>query len=121
MIPMLGYKEMSIEEALREYLEPTENPDQDVTADFESLPPQIRPIVDAADASYVTYVSPSSLRLSLESHVAAEGESGLEREHLRDLHPELYYNFWWYCARFSLPLPLPVCNSPKHYCTLVAW
>ena len=28
--------------------------------------------------------------------------------------PQTFYNFWWYCARFSLPLPLPVTVVDGH-------
>jgi hypothetical protein len=127
LIPMLGYKEISVEEALKTSNEPRQAKahDSEGLADFDTMPPQIGPIVDTTDASYVTYISPASLRLSLERHIAEHGEAALEREHLRAVDPELYYNFWWYCTRFSLPLPLPVAikedKKPKHYCTFAAW
>lgn len=140
---MLGCKELTIDQAL-------EDPDGDgeesglphpgsaqIEADFATLPPQIGPVVDDTDASYVTYISPAALRSSLERHVDERGEEVLERDNLRAIDPELFYNFLWYCARFSLPLPLPVSSStstssslgspmsndgtPKHICALAAW
>jgi hypothetical protein len=127
---MLGFKEMSVAQALKGF----ESPPQVVksegasVADFDELPPQIGPSLetpDVPDASYVTYISPSSLRLSLERHIEEHGEEVLEREHLKAIDPELFYNFWWYCARFSLPLPLPTAISddkqPLHCCAFAAW
>lgn len=126
LIPMLGYKELSIDEALVGPEEPTTSrPDGTEIADFANLPPQIGPVVDDTDASYVTYVSPASMRSSLERHIEEQGEAVLERENLKAIDPELFYNLWWYCARFSLPLPLPVSmvegKDSKHYCAIAAW
>ena len=46
----------------------------------------------------------------------------MERDRLREFDPEVFYNLWWYSARFSLPLPLPTSNNDNtHYCALVAW
>lgn len=65
IIPMLGYREMSVEEALD--LQEPENPQNNGDADFASLPPQVGPYIDPGKnkASFVTYVSPAALRLSL--------------------------------------------------------
>lgn len=64
IIPMLGYREMSIEEAL-ELKEPS--PQNINDADFAGLPPQLGPYIDPGKnkASFVTYISPATLRLSL--------------------------------------------------------
>jgi len=64
IIPMLGYREMSVQEAL-ELKEPSSLNIND--ADFASLPPQVGPYIDPGKnkASFVTYISPASLRLSL--------------------------------------------------------
>jgi hypothetical protein len=126
LVPMLGYKDMSVDEAMQEANKPPKATAMSSEgADFNDLPPQIGPVLDTTDASYVTYVSPASLRLSLERHVTEHGEAVLERERLKAIDPELFYNFWWYCARFSLPLPLPVSiadgRDPSHYCTFAAW
>ena len=74
IIPMLGYREMSVEEALD--LNEPENPQINDDADFASLPPQVGPYIDPGKnkASFVTYVSPATLRLSFgesASHVGA--------------------------------------------------
>ena len=49
----------------------------------------------------------------------------LKRERLLEADPCVFYNLWWYSARFSLPLPLPTepesTESPSHLCALVAW
>lgn len=124
-------------------------------ADFSELPPQLRPFIESggstehtADNSedkashgsgFVTYLSPAEMRESMERYVEEWGEKVLERETLRRLSPELFFNLWWYCARFSLPLPLCIAplnqqslpeergphtpkNQPvKHYCAFAAW
>lgn len=120
---------MSVAQALKgfESPPPVVKSESASVADFDDLPPQIGPVLEAPDASYVTYISPSSLRLSLERHIEEHGEEVLEREHLKAIDPELFYNFWWYCARFSLPLPLPTSISisgdkqPIHCCAFAAW
>jgi hypothetical protein len=69
---------------------------------------------------------PSSLGDGLEHAVDHHGEGILEREKLRELYPELFINLWWFCARFQLPLPLPVAvddhNNPNNnYFAVAAW
>jgi len=106
-------------------------------ADYLDLPPQLRPfpgnnVAKDGKSNLVTYLSPSSMRLLLEQYVEDHGEDILERETLRKLDPRLYYNLWWYCARFSLPLPLmiassessgggPTPNAAVHLSAFVAW
>ena len=120
---MLGYQEMSLHEALvsRAYAE---------AAQSDGLPRQIMPFdVDELSkkhegkAGFVAYLDPSTLRTSLERYVNDEGEDALDRDGLRERDPELFYNFWWYCARFSLPLPLPISadGGALHYCAFAAW
>jgi hypothetical protein len=128
LIPKLGYKEMSIDEALTgpDDEAPTTSSSGTGIADFANLPPQIRPVVDnITGAAYVTYISPATMRSCLESYIEEHGEFFLERATLKALDPELYYNLWWFCARFSLPLPLPVSiaegNDSRHYCTIATW
>jgi hypothetical protein len=58
--------------------------------------------------------------------VEEHGENMLDRERLCEVDPELFYNFWWYCARFSVPLPLTVSSEdntspPRHYVAFAAW
>mmetsp|Transcript_14183 Transcript_14183/g.22158 ORF Transcript_14183/g.22158 Transcript_14183/m.22158 type:complete len:481 (-) Transcript_14183:304-1746(-) len=137
VVPMIGYREMSIEEALQteeEEANLNKTPEND---DCAPLPVQVRPLDnnDESDqnASFVTYLSPVSMRESLERHVNEQGEEILQRDKLRELDPELFFNLWWYCARFSLPFPLPVYASnssdpsdskkseTKHYCAYAAW
>ena len=56
----------------------------------------------------VPYLSPSKMRLVLESYVEEYGEEILERTKLQRLDPTVFFNLWWFSARFSLPLPLSV-------------
>jgi hypothetical protein len=128
---MLGYKAYSIEGALAladEVANPTVKGAD--FADFAGLPPQIGPSIEETDAAYVTYISPAALRSALERLIDEHGESILEREKLKATDPELFYNLWWYCARFSLPLPLPVPpsdevpddkNDRSHYVAIIGW
>lgn len=124
IIPMLGYREMSTEEALS-MKDPA--PQNINDADFSKLPPQVGPFVDPGKnkASFVTYINPSALRLSLERYIDEIGEGVLSRERLRQLDPEVFYNLFWYCARFNLPLPLPVLDegegTPSHCIAFAAW
>jgi rubredoxin len=115
LTPKLAYKNMSLDEAIRS---PQET---------EGLPPQIRPNIDENDdsVSLVTYVCPASLRDSLEQVVDEHGEEILDREKLREKYPDIFYNLWWFCARFQLPLPLPVSKdenvNSRHRCAIVSW
>ena len=126
IVPMLGFRELSIDEALNIY----QNSTQDISfsepgSDFKELPPQISPIVDLEThdegISYVTYINPSVLREALEHYVEEYGDGILDRDQLRDLDLEVFVNFWWYCARFSLPLPLPTSLDSVHFCAFAAW
>ena len=109
-VPRLGYQETTVEESISigdGGSAPTTN--ADTVADFGQLPPQMGPSITSWNgASYVTYLSPASLRIALERYVEDYGEEVLARERMRELDPEVFYNFWWYCSRFSLPLPLPI-------------
>lgn len=141
-VPMLGYKEFSIEEALT--ITEAANTPIDRDKKTKGLPSQMGSIVSRTDAAYVAYISPASMRLSLEKLITKNGEGILERDSLKRLDPQLYYNLWWYSTRkillkrlqfdadfltalfssvgFSLPLPLPVSDSmSKHYCAFAAW
>ena len=103
----------------------------------EALPPQLQTDISNTgledDCSFqVPYLNPARLRQMLEDMVEEHGEDGLERENLRRLSPEIFYNLWWYCARFSLPLPLAVSvkksnnsddvdGSCYHLCAFASW
>ena len=129
IVPQLAYREMDLDEASCVEVEgyahtgdKVDNPD--------SLPPQIKPSVDSTGDRVVGYISPSEVRSRLEQYVEESGESVLDRDLLRELDPELFLNLWWYCARFSMPLPLPVAllgtsfqnsNAPQHKCAFAAW
>jgi hypothetical protein len=63
-------------------------------------------INQTANTGFVTYFSPFRLRLMLEQLLEEYGEEALTRDRLLALEPQVFYNLWWYCARFSLPLPL---------------
>ena len=59
----------------------------------------------------------------MEKHVEENGEYILERKNLLHLDPTVFYNFWWNCCRFSLPLPLPINIKDCQYfwCAFAAW
>lgn len=139
MIPKLGHEEISLREAF-EFENNIGNIKATATIESELeseiLPPQVKMSITPEEearkatgcAGFVTYISPSALRLALEKYVNEHGEGVLDRESLRSLNPEAFYNFWWYCARFSLPLPLPIkipddaeSCSPYHVCAFVSW
>jgi len=115
LVPKLAYKNLSLDEALNSSQENV------------GLPPQLRSDIDEVDdgISLVTYISPSSLRDSLEEVVDEHGEEILDRESLREKYPDIFYNLWWFCARFQLPLPLPVSKGEslgsQHCCAIVSW
>jgi hypothetical protein len=113
MTPKLAYKQFSLVDALQS-MEQT-----------SGIPPQIMSQLNEHDCQQVTYLSPSSLRYGLEQAVDELGEDILEREKLREMYPELFFNLWWFCARFQLPLPLAVArgdvNDSRHYCAIAAW
>jgi hypothetical protein len=105
--PLLGYKEMLFDSKTREL--------QDITIRDEEgpMPPQLKNSISSYEdidhaVGFVSYTSPSKLRFKLEKYVEEYGEDVLERERLRRLDPTVFYNFWWYCGRFSLPLPLAI-------------
>jgi hypothetical protein len=85
--------------------------------DPQELPPQLESVIKGGRASvliekqgqesgFVTYLSPQKLRIMLEDLVLEYGEDALNRDSLRELSPDVFFNLWWYSARFSLPLPL---------------
>ena len=133
IVPKLGYRALSIEGAMAvasnesstiPHILPAKSDGGDVAADFAALPPQMRSTIEETrEASYVTYISPATLRSSLERHIEEHGEGILERDRLREIDPEAFYNLWWYSARFSLPLPLPVSSSEdsRHFCAMISW
>jgi hypothetical protein len=115
LTPKLAYNNMSVEDAVQSLQE------------NDGLPPQIRSQIDGNDdsVSQVTYISPSSLRDGLEQVVDEHGEGILDREKLRENYPELFYNLWWFCARFQMPLPLAVSKDDgadyRHCCAIISW
>merc|ERR1712238_332976 len=115
LTPKLAYNNLSVEDAV-ESLQHS-----------KGLPPQIRPQLDGNNdsVSEVTYISPSSLRDGLEQVVDEHGEGILDREKLRENYPELFYNLWWFCARFQMPLPLAVSKDEGAdsglCCAITSW
>jgi len=105
----------------------------------EKLPPQLQsnicPLESSSHSGYVPYLNPSRMRKLLEEIVKENGEEILQRETLRNLNPVVFFNLWWFCCRFSLPLPLAVsapstCKSSEkdhllfqncHWCAFAAW
>ncbi len=132
--PRLGYIEM-----------PPHTPEiarkqADIKSIDDSLPAQVQNGLASDDdesnddrLGYIVYLSPSKMRLQLEQIVNDFGEEVLEREKLRYLNPTVFFNLWWYCCRFSLPLPLAVSNEihndsvhgapvyNNHCCAFAAW
>jgi len=89
-------------------------------ATFEDLPPQIRATFLESDindgiSGLVPYLSPSKMRIILETYIEENGEEILDRERLRNLDPTIFFNLWWYCARFSLPLPLSISTAASSF------
>ena len=124
IVPRLAYREMDLDEASCIETEGYTHM-RDEVGNADNLPPQIKPSMDSIRDRVVGYISPSEVRSRLERHVEESGESVLERDLLRELDPELFFNLWWYCARFSMPLPLPIASygtiTPKHKCAFAAW
>jgi hypothetical protein len=114
--------------------------------DPQKLPPQLESDIKGGKASaliekqghksgFVTYLSPQKLRIMLEDLVLEYGEDALNRDSLRELCPEVFFNLWWYSARFSLPLPLSTslsieesngtsldANEPcRAFCAFASW
>ena len=94
-------------------------PDDDIAFD---VPPQLRtgigdgraPTTMSAEdrptasssSGFVPYLSPRRLRSALEDLILEYGEGILVRDRLRAVDPAVFFNLWWYSARFSLPLPV---------------
>lgn len=123
--------------------------------DFRDVPPQLRPLSSEPNLSedlqilstrassepgkkgFVQYLNPLQLRENLERIVVEHGEGALQRDTLRFLDATTFFNLWWFCARFSLPLPLPMesqndshgghIDTPAnrlrsvHYCAFASW
>lgn len=134
-MPLIGYKEMSIAEILELGLETNNHrvslpaTDLDVsgiTQDnicLQDVPPQLElsindefaslPTLEQGRSGFVTYLSPQKLRMMLEELVTEYGEGILNRDQLRIANQEVFFNLWWYSARFSLPLPLAISSLLK--------
>jgi hypothetical protein len=126
LIPRLGFREMAIDDALNIDPKSTQsNLFSEPGADFQELPPQIGSIIETPVAEdgvcYVTYISPAILREALEHYVEDYGDGIFDRDQLKELDPEIFINFWWYCTRFALPLPLPTSLDSIHMCAFAAW
>ena len=141
--PLIGYEEMSVSDLLQ-FEADSQATDLDVsgfTQDTDLLqgaPPQLEPIIKdgrgvPGQAGFVTYLSPQRLRIMLEELLLEYGEEVFHRDRLRMLNPEVFFNLWWYSARFSLPLPLAVTSlldednnqeviaSTTDYCAFASW
>lgn len=115
------------------------------TEEQHNLPPQLEPsirnrmksdsTIEQGKSGCVAYLSPQNLRSSLEDLVMEYGEEVLDRDRLRMLSPEVFFNLWWYSARFSLPLPLSINSMSRevanddnvfgpglyNYCSFASW
>ncbi|KAL3826923.1 hypothetical protein ACHAXA_006003 [Cyclostephanos tholiformis] len=126
IMPFIGYQEMSIVELMESEATEKNCDDLDVSGltqdtDTQEMPPQLESSIKGGrlsastvyqgQARFVTYLSPTKLRSMLEDLSLKYGEDALNRDSLRMLNPDVFFNLWWYSARFSLPLPLSV-NSP---------
>jgi hypothetical protein len=127
IIPFIGYKEMSIGQLMESEVTENSCDDLDVSgltqdAYPQEMPPQLESsimggrvsssTVQHAQAGFVAYLSPTKLRSMLEDLSLKYGEDALNRDKLRVMNPEIFFNLWWYSARFSLPLPLAVRSLP---------
>ena len=123
IVPLLGFKHLKLSQALKVTGSDSPTIDNDlnssrVSASSEQLPPQLEGSVrdchpstssiNHQDEGFVSYLSPYKLRRMLEQLVHEYGEEVLRRDRLLEIDPQIFYNLWWYCARFSLPLPLAV-------------
>lgn len=130
VLPSICYKEMTVEELLIGPESTIHGNSLSLATDVNvsgishdtdeqhNLPPQLETsirnrmksdsTIEQGKSGYVLYLSPQNLRSSLEDLVMEYGEEVLERDRLRMLSPEVFFNLWWYSARFSLPLPLSI-------------
>lgn len=128
--PFIGYEEMNVDEVLDSGLrEDDYGPaapqasNLDVSgvtqdADLVDVPPQLESNIrdwraftlsdGQGRSGFVKYLSPQNLRMMLEELLLEYGEEVLNRDRLRAISPGVFFNLWWYSARFSLPLPLAV-------------
>eukprot|EP00970_Alexandrium_tamarense_P018094 scaffold13318_cov193-Alexandrium_tamarense.AAC.6 len=102
---------------------------------LQGIPPQLESNIHDGNSStdrndegrtgFVTYISPHRLRLLLEQLVFEFGEEVLDRDRLRLLNPQVFFNLWWYSSRFSLPLPLACSASDgidnESLCAFASW
>lgn len=109
--PMLGYQILSLEEALRAHSYANA---QDLPPQLKKLPTENKTYVDEGTKGFAPYLNPFVLRTLLERCVEEKGEEILDRDALRSFEPRVFWNFWWYCSRFSFPLPLPISPVTKH-------
>ncbi|GAX24917.1 hypothetical protein FisN_2Lh192 [Fistulifera solaris] len=104
LLPMLGYKEITFAQA-KQLETPINQPSPPYIADFQDIPPQLSPSVqshhDDDGVSYVAYISPATLRLSLENYIEDHGEDVLHRE--------------------RIPITAEGDSSKIHYCAVAAW
>ena len=115
VFPKLGIREFTVDEALGLQRQLDQPPQIAMTMNEKS---------DDSNTMFVSYRSPDYLRSMLEGYVNELGESILERSKLKEIDAELFYNFWWYCARFSLPLPLTIdltSDGVLHSCAFASW
>ena len=142
VLPLLGFIEMTTDndhiQASNASLSPKHMQNEDLQCESNTnLPPQLRNCFSSKEdndgSCYVPYLNPSKMRKLLEDIVEENGEDTLERESLRHLSPVVFFNLWWFCARFNLPLPLTVTSKPSnqkeenssngicHSCAFAAW
>jgi hypothetical protein len=126
-VPLLGFKYLEMTEALSlTGIEDNSLDCEDLNSSREAIANELPPQLDSsirdgqtcgvsldqqANTGFVSYFSPYRLRLMLEQLVEEYGEEVLHRDRLLALDPQIFYNLWWYCARFSLPLPLAISET----------
>lgn len=110
--PLLGYNVMTMDEAINTNSREKSHDDARGIQNFPSqLTNSVANIGMGDSPGTVPYLSPSKMRLVLENYVEEYGEEILERTKLRRLDPTIFFNLWWFSARFSLPLPLSVIET----------
>ncbi len=134
VLPKIGYLEMlpHTPEVVKRTNE--HHASNELPAQVQNILPSDSEELNDERLGSVPYLSPSQMRAKLEHIIEDFGEDVLEREKLRYLNPTVFFNLWWFCCRFSLPLPLSISNGGQfvtsdngvpiynnHCCAFASW